>query len=90
MDKKSTNINVSIETKNKLNEVIMHLISLNKTTRKSYNHAINLMCDDYLEILKKELKTKVEDDNDDWFKSIFKQRFIYLYSFVHSESGRIS
>lgn len=58
-----TNINVSNETKAKLNEVIMHLVSLNKTTRKSYNNAINFMCDTFLEDLKKEQENARKQQN---------------------------
>lgn len=58
-----TNINVSNETKAKLNEVIMHLVSLNKTTRKSYNNTINYMCDTFLEDLKKEQENARKQQN---------------------------
>jgi hypothetical protein len=71
MAQKSTNINISLETKAKLNDVIMHLVSLNKTTKKSFNHAINFMCDQFLKDLKKELeqarneeKTSEETSNE--------------------------
>jgi len=63
MGKTSTNISVLNDTKAKLNEIIMLQINLNKTTKKSYDSAISMMCDHFLEELKKELQQRNEEAN---------------------------
>lgn len=65
MGKTSTNISVLNDTKAKLNEIIMLQINLNKTTKKSYDNAISMMCDQFLEELKKELQQRNEETNNE-------------------------
>ena len=63
MGKTSTNVNVLNDTKDKLNDVTMFLISKKETTNKSYNTTIEYMCDFFLNKFKEEInKPKQEEE----------------------------